>query len=131
MGNYLREGDPDWGWEFRCEDFIFARLDEDRASADKLDSAARQAERDRIGSLRRIAGWHSTYVDQEGRSHARCFTCEPSHGFPCTTLRNLAGLWRAHPDYIPGWTDEGTFLADVFELGGFRRAFLAKARSDA
>ncbi|MGP4027130.1 hypothetical protein [Actinomadura sp. 3N407] len=127
MGNYLREGDPDWGWEFRCEDFIFARLDAARAAAETLDGDARQAEHGRISSLRRIAAWHSTYVDREGHSHARCFTCEPGHGFPCTTMRNLAGLWRSHPDYVPEWTDEGCFLADVIELGGFRRAFLATA----
>lgn len=127
MGNYLRKGDPDWGWEFRCEDFVFARLDEARAAAETLDGDARQAELDRAESLRRIAGWHSAYVDSEGRSHARCFTCDPVNGFPCTTMRNLANIWRRHPDYVAGWADEGDFLADVIELGGFRRAFFAKA----
>lgn len=126
MSTHLLPGDPDWGWEFVCEDFVFARLTEMRDAAQELPADARQAELDRVRSLWRIAGWHSTYVDDQGRSHARCFTCEPGHGFPCTTMRNLAGLWRSHPEYRKGWTDEGAFLSDVFEHGGFRRAYLAK-----
>lgn len=127
MGEHLREGDPNWGWEFHCEDFVFARLDEMQAAAEDLDGAARQAMLDQVESLRRIAAWHSTYVDDAGHSHARCFSCEPSHGFPCTTMRNLANIWRRHPDYVAGWADEGSFLADVIESQGFRRAYLAKA----
>jgi hypothetical protein len=128
--DYLQEGDPDWGWEFRCEDFVFARLDQERVAAEALTGDARQAALDRVESLRRIAAWHSTYVDREGRSAARCFTCEPGHGFPCATMRDLAAIWRTHPDYLPGWAGTGdSFLADVIREGGFRRAYLAAKRS--
>jgi hypothetical protein len=127
--NYLHKGDPDWGWEFRAEDFVLARLDQERAAADELTGADLEAVHNRVASLKRIVAWHSTYVDRDGRSHARCFTCEPSHGFPCTTMRNLASIWRDHPDFVSAWLDEGTFLADVFAAGTFRNAFLVAKES--
>lgn len=116
---YLAPGDPDWGWEFRCEDFVFARIDEETSSADGLPDTA-------LDALRRIAAWHSTYVDRDGRSAARCFTCEPSYGFPCTTMRSLASIWHRHSDYLPGWAETGDYLDDVIQEGGFRRAYLAR-----
>lgn len=125
-GSHLTRGHPEWGWEFHCEDFVFARLDEEHAEAEALAGADRQAALNRVSSLRRAAAWHSAYVDGEGLSWARCYTCEPSHGFPCTTMRNLASVWQAHPDFRPGWADNGDFLADVITHGGFRRAFEAK-----
>lgn len=115
---YLSPDDPDWGWEFRCEDFVFARIDEYAREGAAL-----------AEELRRIAAWHSCYVDNGGHSWARCFTCAPSHGFPCTTMRSLASIWREHPDYRPGWAETGEFLADVIALGGFRRAYLARKES--
>jgi hypothetical protein len=127
MTDYLHEGDPDWGWEFRCEDFVFARLNELRDSAEELAGPARQAVLNRADGLRRIAGWHSTYVDDEGRSRARCFTCDASFGFPCVTMRALATMWRTHEGFLPGWGHEGdAFIADAIEMGGFRNAYLAK-----
>lgn len=121
MPDHLLPGDPNWGWEFGCEDFVFARLDE----ATKTGSLPPSG----VASLRTIAAWHSTYVDGEGRSWGRCFTCAPSHGLPCTTMRALASIWRDHGDYRPGWADTGTFLADVIGAGGFRREYLDKTRS--
>lgn len=130
-GDYLLEGDPDWGWEFAAEDFVFARLDEDKREAEKLDGDAHAAALGKVESLRRIAAWHSCYVDAEGRSHARCFTCDPVHGFPCTTMRNLASLWRPHPGFRSGWLDDGDFLSGVIAAGGFRNEYLAdKARKE-
>lgn len=125
---YLSRDDPEWGWEFWCEDFVFARLDEEHADVELLPGGARQPARNRIESLRRIAAWHSTYVDDKGLSWARCFTCDGSHGFPCTTMRGLAAIWRDHTDFRPGWADNGDFLADVIAAGGFRRAYLSRKK---
>lgn len=124
---YLPEDHPMWGWEFIAEDFVFARLDEELAAADKLTGPNREAALARAASLRLIAAWHSCYVGDNGRSWGRCFTCPPSNGFPCTTMRALASMWPAHRDYRQGWADESTFLAAEIAAGGFRAAYLAKA----
>ncbi len=124
-GTHLRPGGPDWGWEFACERFVFARLDEERAAA------TTDARRGQVDALRMMAAWHSCYVNEDGESWARCFTCEAANGFPCTTLCCLAMLWKTHPDFRTFWDQYGPdrnsgFLADVIEHGGFGNAWLAK-----
>jgi hypothetical protein len=124
--------DPAYLWEFRAEDFVHARLDEDKAAAEaRPEGDEREAELDRILTLRLIAGEHSIYVDGDGRNHARCYTCEPAYGLPCSTMCRLTRLWRHHPDYVADWnrsldnpryqtpgTDRSVRTA---LLGGFRK----------
>lgn len=99
--------DPAWRWEFRCEDFVYARLADAQGSAEELPEGA---DRDQIlsdiDSLYLIGSQHNIWVDFRGRSAARCITCPPaSGGVPCLTITGLARLWRDHPDYQPGWND--------------------------
>lgn len=99
--------DPAWRWEFRCEDFVYARLAEAEQTAEQMPAGeARDTELNRIDSLYLIASQHNIYVDMRGRSAGRCITCRPSDGgVPCLTMTGLARLWRQHPDYRPGWND--------------------------
>lgn len=129
-------GDPNWLWEFRAEDFVHARLDEEKAAAEALaDDAERELALNRVHCLRLIAGEHSIYVDHDGRNHCRCITCEPTHGVPCTTMCRLARMWRHHPDYVAGWNRSiddprhRTHITESFvrtaELGGYRKEYEA------
>ncbi|MEV5915760.1 hypothetical protein AB0M00_43620 [Streptomyces chartreusis] len=98
--------DPHWRWEFRCEDFVYARLADAQTAAEQLPAGdARDAELNRIDSLYLIADQHNIWIDARGRSHAACVTCTATAGVPCTTMCGLARLWRNHPDYQPGWND--------------------------
>ncbi|MFJ7023176.1 hypothetical protein ACIQUW_32920 [Streptomyces sp. NPDC101117] len=98
--------DPAWRWEFRCEDFVYARLADAQTTADTMPPGpAREAELNRIDSLYLIAGQHNIWVDSRGRSHAACVTCTAAAGVPCTTMRGLARLWRQHPGYRPAWNE--------------------------
>ncbi|MFF1444157.1 hypothetical protein [Streptomyces sp. NPDC058295] len=100
--------DPNWRWEFRCEDFVYARLAEADKTADEtlLPGPAQNAELNRIDSLYLIASQHNIWVDFRGRSAGRCITCKPSDGgVPCLTMTGLARIWRTHPDYVPGWNE--------------------------
>jgi hypothetical protein len=128
--------DPDFLWEFRCEDFVHARLDNDKTAAEQLpDPEAREDALDRVYSLRLLAGEHSMYVDIDGQSAGRCITCPASHGVPCTTMCRLARMWRRHPGYVPGWNRSvddlrhRTHVTESFirvaELGGYRKEWLA------
>jgi hypothetical protein len=97
--------DPYWGWEFRCEDFVYARLAEQQTTAEQLPAGA---DRDQallhVDTLYLIATDHNIWVDARGQSAGRCITCRPSDsGVPCHTMRGLARLWRTHPDYITDW----------------------------
>jgi hypothetical protein len=133
---YLQSDDPDFGWEFNAEDFVYARLREELAEAKALPSGlARDAAVDRVLSLRMVVTQHACYVTTDGYSRARCFTCHGSEGFPCTTLRYITRMWRHHPDYESGWNDtwdhpEGPsgWTQDMLRVagrGGFRNDFLA------
>lgn len=133
--DYLAPGDPDHGWEFRAEDFVYARLAEELAAAQAMPAGpARDAAVIRVESLRLAVTLHAAYVDHDGRSWARCYTCEPHNGFPCSTMRFFTRMWRGHPDYRPGWNDtldggDGPSwwqaeMARVAERGGFRNDFL-------
>lgn len=97
--------DPNWRWEFRCEDFVYARLAEAQTAAEALPPGpARDLELNRIDSLYLIAADHNIYVDARGQSAGRCITCAISgSGVPCQTMRGLARLFRHHPDYQPAW----------------------------
>ena len=128
--------DPNWLWEFRAEDFVHARLREDLATAEALPAGVeREVAVDRVISLRLAVVQHSPYVDSDGKSWARCFTCDPVCGFPCSTMRYFTRMWRHHPDYLPGWNDTldgedgpSSWQQDqtrIAELGGYRHEFLA------
>jgi hypothetical protein len=97
----LKPGDPDWGWEFHLEDFVIARLADERGAAERLaDPGERAAALVRNDALRLLAALHTIYVEQEdwgGKNWARCYSCEVGHGVPCSTLCNLAMLWAGHP----------------------------------
>ncbi|MFB7592330.1 hypothetical protein [Streptomyces sp. NPDC056169] len=98
--------DPNWRWEFRCEDFVYARLAEEDRHADEamLSGPPQRQELNRIDSLYLIASQHNIWVDARGRSAGHCITCAPAAGgVPCLTMAGLARLWRHHPDYMPGW----------------------------
>lgn len=97
--------DPAWRWEFRVEDFVYARLADDQTAAEALpEGPARDLALNRIDSLYLIASQHNIWVNLRGQSAGRCQTCRPSDGgVPCYTIRGLARLWRTHPDYLPGW----------------------------
>lgn len=111
--------DPAWRWEFRCEDFVYARLAEAQTAAEQLPSdPAQDAELNRIDSLYLIANEHNIWIDARGRSHAACVTCTATAGVPCTTMRALARLFRNHPDYQPGWNesiDNPRYRGNVYE----------------
>ncbi|MFJ5294515.1 hypothetical protein [Streptomyces sp. NPDC088348] len=139
--SYLASGDPDFGWEFVAEDFVYARLAEGLANAEALSSGPdREQAIDNILSLRLAVSLHATYVDSDGRSGAHCYTCHGSEGFPCSTMRFFTRMWRHHPDYRPGWNetvdgpDGPTWwsrdLLRVAERGGFRNDFLAGPAQD-
>ena len=98
--------DPAYRWEFRCEDFVYARLAEAQTTAETMPAGPdRDAELNRIDSLYLIANDHNIWIDARGRSSAACLTCTATGGVPCTTMRGLARLWRTHPDYQPAWND--------------------------
>jgi hypothetical protein len=98
--------DPAWRWEFRCEDFVYARLAERQQAAEQTPPGpARDDELNQIDSLYLIANEHNIWIDARGRSHAQCVTCTGAAGVPCITMRGLARLWRTHPDYQPGWNE--------------------------
>lgn len=99
--------DPNWRWEFRCEDFVYARLAEAELAAVCMPIGnAKTAELNRIDSLYLIASQHNIWVDSRGRSSGRCIICTPADGgVPCLTMTGLARLWRHHPDYVPGWNE--------------------------
>jgi len=131
-----KPGDAEWLWEFRAEDFVHARLREDLAEAKRLPAGSgRENAVIRTESLRLAVVQHSPYVDRDGRSWARCVTCDPSCGFPCSTMRYFTRMWRHHPDYQPGWNDtlDGPAGPSVWqkdqlriaEVGGYRSEFLA------
>ncbi len=100
--------DPHWRWEFRCEDFVYARLADDQTDAEQLPPGpAQDAELNRIDSLYLIAADHNIWVDSRGQSAGRCITCTISgSGVPCQTMRGLARLYRTHTDYQPAWNEE-------------------------
>lgn len=99
--------DPDtYLWEFRCEDFVFARLDEDQTRAGELlDDAERAAALHRIETLRFLAADHCIFVSRDGDNWCQCITCPQLSGVPCSTIRLLARLWPDHLDYMPGWNE--------------------------
>jgi len=113
--------DPRWGWEFTVENFVFARLDDDRAAADTLtDQADREHAHARIAALRHLAALHSIYVGADGENWCRCFSCEPGSGVPCATIRLLAQQWSQHPDLPDAATGPViSSLDDVAAAGGF------------
>jgi hypothetical protein len=97
--------DPHWRWEFRCEDFVYARLADAQTTAEHLPPGPdRDAELNRVDSLYLIASQHNIWVDMRGCSAGRCITCSPADGgVPCLTMTGLARLWRQHPAYVPEW----------------------------
>ncbi|MBM9510025.1 hypothetical protein [Actinacidiphila acididurans] len=133
---YLAPGDPDHGWEFRAEDFVYARLAEELAAAKAMPAgSAREAAVISVESLRLAVTLHACYVDHQGRSWARCYTCHPEHGFPCTTSGTSPACGAATlttrrpgtrsstrpPDRVGG----SRGMLRVAERGGFRNDFLA------
>ncbi|MFG2563334.1 hypothetical protein [Streptomyces sp. NPDC048496] len=133
---YLTATAPYFGWEFLAKDFVYARLLEDMAAAEKLPAGpARDQAVDRVLFLRMAVTQHAAYVDHEGRSRTRCFTCHGSNGFPCSTMRYFTHMWRHHPGYRTGWNEtwdrpEGPSdwtqdMLRIGERGGFRNDFLA------
>lgn len=134
---YLASDDPDFGWEFKAEDFVYARLREDMDAAMTLpEGPNRDQAVVRVESLRLAVVQHSCYVTNDGYSRARCFTCDAACGFPCSTMLYFTRMWRHHPDYAPGWNKEldresgpsdwQQDMLRVAKLGGFRNDFLAK-----
>jgi hypothetical protein len=134
--NRLAPDDPDRGWEFRAEDFAYARLAEELAAAQETPAGpGREGAVCRVESLRLAVTMHAAYVDHNGMSWMRCYTCARTEGFPCSTMRYFTRMWRDHPDYRPGWNDaldaaggpswwqQG--MLRVAERGGFRNDFLA------
>jgi hypothetical protein len=112
--------DPAWRWEFRVEDFVYARLAEAQTAAEAMPPGeAREAELNRIDSLYLIANQHNIWIDARGRSSASCITCTPAAGgVPCYTIRGLARLWRTHPLYVPGWNehiDDPRYRGNTYE----------------
>lgn len=130
------QGDENYLWEFQGEDFVFARLNEDQATAEAAPaSAERDTALNRVESLRFVATDHCIYVDKDGKNYGHCITCEPACGIPCRTILRLARIWRNHPDYKPAWnaalddprnkslsTDKDWELA---RLGGFKNRYYA------
>lgn len=129
--------DPNWGWEFVAEDFVYARLTEDQAAAQQLHPGpARDAAFAQNTALRELLAEHSIYVtapDRDpalervsgipaGTSTGRCYTCEPSSGAPCVTVAALARIWIHHPDFPEAYRTHGNRgNRDVVAAGTFRR----------
>lgn len=111
--------DPAWRWEFRCEDFVYARLAEAQSAAEQLPPGPDQdTELNRVDSLYLIANEHNIWMDARGRSHAACLNCGATAGVPCTTMRGLARLFRTHADYVPGWNetiDDPRYQGNVYK----------------
>lgn len=109
--------DPAWRWEFRCEDFVYARLAEAQTTAEALPPGpAREDALNRVDSLYLIAADHNIWVDMRGQSAGRCITCTISgSGVPCQTMRGLARLFRDHPGYQSGWNE---YIDDPRQRGG-------------
>lgn len=99
--------DPTWKWEFRCEDFVYARLAEQQTAAEALPPGpTREEALSNVDTMYLIASQHNIWVTMRGQSAGRCITCSPADGgVPCYTTRGLARLWRTHPDYRPGWNE--------------------------
>jgi hypothetical protein len=114
--------DPAWRWEFRCEDFVYARLADDQTAAEQIpDGPEHDEELNRIDSLYLIASEHNIWVDSRGQSAGRCITCTVSgSGVPCLTMTGLARLWRTHADYQPGWNRS---IDDPRDRGGNYREY--------
>ncbi|KIF66259.1 hypothetical protein HY68_36750 [Streptomyces sp. AcH 505] len=138
MSAYLTSDDPDFGWEFHAEDFVYARLTEELADAEALPAGpSREEAMNRVLSLRLAVSLHATHVGRNGMNWVRCYTCHGSSGFPCSTMRFFTRMWRHHPDYRQGWnetvdgpagpSDWTRDMIRVAELGGFRNDFLAGA----
>lgn len=129
----LPTDDPNWGWEFRYEDFVYARICEEAKVASELPQGpARHAATVRLDGLRTLLSEHSIYVDTSGHNYGRCFTCAPVHGIPCTTVIALAQLWPGHCDSpVPAnWApkgEPGSFWEKIFAAGTHRRKFEARA----
>jgi len=115
------QDDPNWGWEFHTEDFVFARLEEDAEAAQELPDSVRSHALAINAGMRGILAEHSIYV-RDDQSAGRCYTCSPIHGVPCTTLLALARIWRSHPD-APQWlAQDGNHPdPDVVRAGTWRR----------
>lgn len=97
--------DPNWRWEFRCEDFVYARLADMQAIGEALPPGpAREQILADIDTMYLIAADHNIWVDSRGQSAGRCITCTiAGSGVPCQTMRGLARLWPKHPNYLPAW----------------------------
>lgn len=137
--------DPNWGWEFVVEDFVYARLTEEQAAADRMPAGPeREGSLARVAALRELLAEHSIYVTPPdtpeqarlraveesyglrtmaaGVSAGRCYTCSPTSGVPCVTVTALARIWIGHPDFPASWRDHGNRSnGDVVAAGTFRR----------
>ncbi|MET7336003.1 hypothetical protein [Nonomuraea sp. NPDC005650] len=119
-------GDPAFMWEFRCEQFVFARLAEEQAAAEQLLPGDRELAIARWSAIAFAAAEHTIYVTakpgNEGiQSAGRCYTCPPVHGVPCVTMCRLARIWAHHPDYQPAWNEylenvRGTLVLDTWDV---------------
>jgi hypothetical protein len=119
--NYSHPGEDNWGWEFRIEDFVYARICDDEATAAGLPDTARTATLNYLGGLRRVLAEHSIYVSGT-RSWGRCYTCEPASGVPCVTIIGVARIWATHPD-APTWLADRSrpAITDLLAAGTYRR----------
>lgn len=133
---FLAPGDPDHGWEFIAEDFVYARLAEELTAAQALPAGPnREAAVCRVESLRLAVTLHCAYVDHKGMSWIRCYTCALTEGFPCSTMRYFTRMWRSHPDYRAAWNDTldnshgpswwQRDMLRIAERGGLHNDFLA------
>lgn len=137
--------DPNWGWEFMVEDFVYARLTEDQVTASRLpEGPDRKAAVARVAALREVLAEHSIYVTPPdtpeharsreveeqyglrtmpgGASAGRCYTCDAACGVPCVTVTALARVWVDHPDFPAAHRDHrNRGNADVVAAGTFRR----------
>lgn len=111
--------DPAWRWEFHCEDFVYARLAEQNATAETLPPGPeRESALHHVDTLYLLASEHNIWVDARGQSAARCLSCPATSGVPCTTMRALARLWPEHPDYVADWNRS---IDDSRETGNYTR----------
>lgn len=135
-------GDENYLWEFQGEDFVYARLSEDQATAEAMPAGPeRDTALNRIESLRLAAAEHCIYVDRDGKNSCRCITCEPVCGVPCVTILRIARIWRNHPDYKAAWNEtiddpqnigRGLFTEQTWEvarLGGFKNLYYANRKA--
>lgn len=137
--------DPNWGWEFRVEDFVYARLCDDQNAAEHLPASAdREAALNRVAALREALAEHSIYVtppdtpeqaesrafreslgihtQAAGTSAGRCYTCPSISGVPCATVMALARIWIGHPDFPHDYQrNRSRGDRQVVEAGTFRR----------